>query len=130
MKHISLMGSLWLLVACAHSSQERFDGALKPWIGRHPDELVTAWGAPRSTYTLENGRKVLTYEESAFVSRTFGAYTFPRPEVFSYSDSCKLSIFTDSQQKVIDSYSYTGSLSVCLEWLESTRRSSQRATGR
>ena len=71
---------------------------------------------------MENGRKVLTFEESAFVSRSLGTFYYVRPEVYSYSDNCKLSFFTDAQQKVIESYSYTGSAGVCLELIESVSR--------
>ena len=110
------------LNACAHTYRERVDRELGTWMKQAPDRLVEAWGAPRSTYTMDNGRKVLTYEDSTFVTRSMGLpYYYPRPDVYSYSDSCKISFFTDETQKLLESYSYTGSPGVCLDMIQSGR---------
>lgn len=123
----SIACSLWLLSACVHSYRDRIDSDLSSWMQQPPDRLVESWGAPRSTYTMDDGRKVLTYEDSSFVSRTVSPYYFyPRPDVYSYSDSCKISFFTDATQKLLQNYSYVGSPGVCLDMIESgkaTRRS-------
>ncbi len=108
------------LNACAHAYRERIDRELGGWMKQSPDRLVESWGAPRSTYTMDNGRKVLTYEDSTFVSRTMGPlYYYPRPDVYSYSDSCKINFYTDASQKLLDSYSYTGSPGVCIDMIQS-----------
>lgn len=116
-------------LGCTHTPKERLGLALDGWIGKTPDQLVEAWGAPRSTYNMDNGKKAMTYEETAFVSRTMGSlYAFPRPDIYSYSDTCKITFFTDASQKMLESYNYTGSPGVCLDQIESTRNASRSKT--
>lgn len=118
--------SLWVCLAsawiggCAHGLREGIDRDLSSWIGQPADSLVEAWGAPRSTYTMDSGSKVLTYEETSFVNRTATPYYFyPRTDITSYSDSCKINFFTDKSQKILSSYSYVGSSGVCRDIIDS-----------
>ncbi len=108
------------LTACVHTA-DRLDTALKNWIGKHPDQLVEQWGAPRGVYVMEKGNKVLTYETSDTYSRSYGFYR--RPEFYSITETCKISFFTDPSQKSIEKFSYTGTSGVCLDLIpaESSR---------
>ncbi len=119
----ALMTPLWLW-ACTHTYRERLDSELGAWMGKTPDSLIERWGAPRSTYIMDNGKKALSYEETAFVSRSLGSvYAYPRPDIYSYSDSCKITFFTDSSQKLLESYTYAGAPGVCLDQIEDSRSS-------
>lgn len=119
-----IAGAAALAAGCTHTPKERLDLELDSWIGKTPDRLVESWGAPRSTYSMDNGKKALTYEETAFVSRSMGSlYAFPRPDIYSYSDTCKITFFTDASQKLLESYTYAGSPGVCLDQIEGTRAS-------
>ncbi|RZA26462.1 MAG: hypothetical protein EOP10_03510 [Proteobacteria bacterium] len=103
--------------ACAHYS-ERLKTDLDPWLGKHPDQLVERWGAPDSTYPMSSGVKVLTYTSDRTVSRYSGmSYTAWRFGNYSYTDSCKISFFTDVAQKIIERYATTGEAGSCVEVL-------------
>jgi hypothetical protein len=112
--HMIFIGAL--LGACTHYS-ERLDSALQAWVGKHPDQLVEQWGAPRSVYVMEKGSKVLTFEANELYSRTLGYWR--RPEVYTQSENCKISFFTDASQKTIEKFSYSGSLAACYDMLRS-----------
>ncbi|WP_141733865.1 hypothetical protein [Oligoflexus tunisiensis] len=105
-----------ILSACAHYS-ERLESSLQGWVGKHPDQLVELWGAPRSVYVMEKGNKVLTFEASELYSRTLGYWR--RPEIYTQSENCKISFFTDASQKSIERYSYSGSTAACYDMLRS-----------
>jgi hypothetical protein len=105
-----------LLGACTHYS-DRLESSLQGWVGKHPDLLVEQWGAPRSVYVMEKGTKVLTYEASELYSRTLGYWR--RPEIYTQSENCKISFFTDATQKSIERYSYSGSPAACYDLLRS-----------
>jgi hypothetical protein len=103
-----------VLSACTHYS-ERLDAALQAWIGKHPDQLVEQWGAPRSVYVMEKGSKVLTYESNELYSRTLGYWR--RPEIYTQSENCKISFFSDASQKSIEKFTYSGSTAACYDML-------------
>jgi len=105
-----------VLSACTHSS-DRIESSLQTWVGKHPDLLVEQWGAPRSVYVMERGTKVLTYEASELYSRTMGYYR--RPEIYTQSENCKVSFFTDASQKSIEKFSHSGSPSACFDMIRS-----------
>lgn len=113
-----LSGFLAILTSCVHY-QERLNLSLDPWLGRHPDQLVEQWGAPDSTYVMENGVKVLTYTTDRTVGR-FSALGYPswRFGNYTYSDSCKMSFFSEAGQKKIERYSTTGEAASCVEILK------------
>jgi hypothetical protein len=112
--YIVLLGAM--LSACAHTS-DRLESSLQTWVGKHPDVLVEEWGAPRSVYVMEKGSKVLTYEASELYSRTLGYWR--RPEIYTQSENCKVSFFTDSSQKEIERFSYSGSAAACYDMIRS-----------
>jgi hypothetical protein len=111
---IFLLGAV--LSACTHYS-DRLDSSLQSWVGKHPDLLVEQWGAPRSVYVMEKGTKVLTYEASEIYSRTMGYWR--RPEIYTQTENCKVSFFTDVSQKSIERYSYSGSAAACYDMIRS-----------
>ncbi len=100
----------WLLSACVHYG-EKLTAELTQWHGQHPDKLVEQWGAPRSIYVMEKGNKVLTYETSETIARSFGYYR--RPEIYTVSDDCKITFITDTSQKVIERSQFLGNPAVC-----------------
>ncbi len=112
--YIFLVGAI--LSACTHYS-DRMDSSLQTWVGQHPDTLVEQWGAPRSVYVMEKGSKVLTYEASELYSRTIGYWR--RPEIYTQSENCKISFFTDASQKSIEKFSYSGSPAACYDMIRS-----------
>lgn len=118
LKLISFLIAPLSLAACAHYS-ERLKSELEPWVGKHPDKVVEQWGAPNSTYTMENGVKVLTYSSDRQVSRytSFG-YTAYRLGNYSYTESCKINFYTDPANKKIDRYTTTGEAGNCVEMLK------------
>lgn len=106
---------LWPLTGCVHY-QDRLAAALDPWVSQHPDRLVEKWGAPDSTYAMSSGVKVLTYTSDRTVSRYSGlGYTSWRFGNYTYTDSCKISFFSDPGQKQIDRYTTSGEASACVE---------------
>lgn len=112
--YIFLLGAV--LSACTHYS-DRLDSSLQSWVGKHPDLLVEQWGAPRSVYVMEKGTKVLTYEASELYSRTMGYWR--RPEIYTQTENCKVSFFTDASQKSIERFSYSGSAAACYDMIRS-----------
>ena len=80
----------WLLASCIHFDRD-IDQELAVWVGRSPDELVEVWGAPQSSYTMDKGPKVLSYEATESVSR-YTSY-FRRPDVYTFTESCKINFF-------------------------------------
>lgn len=50
------------LVACATTA--KFEEMLSGWVGADEARLVSAWGAPDSTYPMSDGSKILTYHRS------------------------------------------------------------------
>ncbi len=119
------LACLWAGSACVHSLRDQLQQELSLWQGKSPDQLVEQWGAPQSSYLLETGRKVLTYQDIAIISRTIPYGAFLRPEVYSFSDTCRLNFFTDAAQKHIESVTTSGSPSVCLDMIESLRHTPQ-----
>ncbi len=115
----TLLGIIALHSGCAHTG-EKLNAELQLWIGQHPDQLVEQWGAPRSVYVMEKGAKVLTYETSETSSRTMGYYR--RPEIYTLTDSCKISFYTEASQKSIERFSYSGSPAVCFDMIRSPAR--------
>jgi hypothetical protein len=66
---------------------------------------------------MERGTKVLTYEGSELYSQTLGYYR--RPEIYTQSENCKISFFTDASQKFIEKVSHSGSPSACFDMIRS-----------
>lgn len=117
-------GMLALSVACVHYG-DRLKSELDPWVGKHPDQLVEQWGAPSSSYVMENGVKVLSYINDRQVSRASGlGYSPWRWSNYTYNDSCKVNFFTDGSQKKIEKYTTVGDVSSCVEVLSDVKRSS------
>lgn len=104
------------LSGCAHYT-DKLEASLQSWVGKHPDLLVEQWGAPHSVYVMEKGTKVLSFETSELYSRTLGYYR--RPEIYTTSENCKISFFTDTSQKSIEKYKYSGSTSACYDMIRS-----------
>ncbi|MDQ3230179.1 MAG: hypothetical protein M3Q07_00015 [Pseudobdellovibrionaceae bacterium] len=112
--HLLVMAAV--LGGCTHYN-DRLESSLQNWVGKHPDALVEQWGAPRSVYVMEKGSKVLTFEANELYSRTLGYYR--RPEIYTQSETCKVSFITDASQKSIEKFSYAGSPAVCYDLLRS-----------
>ncbi len=104
-----------LLSACAHH-QEFVNSKLDLWLGSHPDKLVEAWGAPDSSYTMENGTRVLSYTTERIQSRYSGLAVSPyRFGNYTYSESCQMSFYTDPEKKTISRYMAPGDDNACVE---------------
>lgn len=99
-------------MACTHTS-ERLEQSLQSWVGKHPDTLVERWGAPASVYVMEKGSKVLSFEASEVNSRTLGYYR--RSEIYTSTENCKVSFFTDTSQKSIEKFTYQGNPGACYD---------------
>ncbi len=121
-----LLALIFTMSSCAHNYRERLDQSLTSWLGQHPDQLVEAWGAPRSTYVLESGAKALTFEESSINSRSYGYSYYWRPEVYSYTEHCKITFVTDVSPKKLERYSYTGQVNVCMDIINAHPTPSRR----
>ena len=117
---LSLGLFIGFMSGCLHSA-DRLDQELATWVGRAPDDLVEAWGAPRSSYVMDKGQKVLSYESTETINR-FSGY-FHRPDFYSYTDTCKINFYTDSTQKTIARTSYLGNPNGCLDMLHATSNS-------
>lgn len=121
---VFFFGMLTLTQACAHYG-DRLKSDLDPWIGQHPDKLVEQWGAPNSTYAMENGVKVLSFVNDRQVSRSSGfGYSAWRFSNYTYNDTCKINFFTDTSQKKIEKYTSVGDASSCVDVLNEVKRSS------
>jgi hypothetical protein len=61
-----------LLAGCTNDQMNQLTGkrpktyndADAAWVGRTEDDLIARWGVPANTYTLENGAKIVSYEDS------------------------------------------------------------------
>ena len=58
---LGFFGFAMLLGACATTGN--YEKVLDTWRYAHADELVRAWGAPTSTYTMSDGGRVLMYDK-------------------------------------------------------------------
>lgn len=55
--------AILFLSACAGMGAERNVERMNSFIGQNEEAVIKAWGVPDKTYTLENGVKIIAYEE-------------------------------------------------------------------
>lgn len=119
-----LIGKFFLttlaLTNCTGSIDKTLWDKLNAWIGKHPDTLVEAWGAPHSSYITSKGRKVLSFEKEILATSSF--YDYYRPQIYASSSSCKINFFTNEKQDSINDVSYIGDAHTCLELCLSPRK--------
>lgn len=118
LKLLLVLGAFGSQAACVHSS-ERLKEELTPFVGQAADVVVEQWGAPDSTYTMDSGKKVLTYSSDRQVNRfsNYG-YSAYRLGNYSYTESCKINFYSDPLSKKIESYSINGDANNCVEMLK------------
>lgn len=64
-----------LLVGLSGCLAGRISDAMRSWVGHTEAELIQSWGAPSSTYRMDDGSKVITYvysqdDASSYVDQT------------------------------------------------------------
>lgn len=72
MKKIALLVVLPALLAGCTSAQmsmitgkrnKTYNDVNAPWVGSTEEQLVSKWGPPKKSYTLESGARIISYEE-------------------------------------------------------------------
>ena len=51
-----------LISGCATS--EKYNQKLNTWLESPKDDLIMSWGIPDDSYTLDNGKELITYKRS------------------------------------------------------------------
>lgn len=64
-----------VLALAACSPGKSYEEALQQWIGAPEAELVNTWGAPDSSYKMDDGNKILTWKRSRTEYRPGEIYT-------------------------------------------------------
>jgi len=70
-----------MLAGCATTAG--YEAILNTWVGSSEENLISTWGAPQSTYELNGGGKILTYENRRNVQ--IGGIPITKP-VTTYSN--------------------------------------------
>lgn len=96
----------FFIFGCATTA--KYQRACESWLGQTSDKLVSAWGAPASTFKMDSGNKVYTYASAgpSSYSTIYNpsmnmAYTSGGPRV------CKTD-FTLSENGVVIAYRFEG----------------------
>ncbi len=102
-KQIALASFFLFLNSCATTA--KYSEKLQSWIGKTESDLVTSWGMPTSTYSLEN-RKLLMYRQD------FGSNTTAQPIYGTYymnttHNWCETTFMLD-EKKVIFNFQLKG----------------------
>lgn len=72
MKKLALLIVLPSLLAGCTSAQmnmltgkrnKTYNDVNAPWVGSTEEQLISKWGPPKKSYTLENGAKIISYED-------------------------------------------------------------------
>ncbi|CAK8162450.1 conserved hypothetical protein [Candidatus Xenohaliotis californiensis] len=102
-KIIIMLLVMLTIIGCA--TTVRYEASLAQWVGKPEDDLLSALGAPNSSYNGSNGARYLTYitnkKKSIFTS---ASYVFTNSSV--YEEKCSTT-FTIIDGKVV-SWSYVG----------------------
>lgn len=59
---LAAMLALSALAACQLPTREAYRDNVQTWIGRHSDDLVTAWGPPDRAIDLSDGSRLYEYD--------------------------------------------------------------------
>lgn len=65
-----------LLAGCATTAG--YEAILQTWVGQHVDNLVSSWGPPQSSFTLQSGGQVLEYTNQQ--NMQMGGHTYMAPQ--------------------------------------------------
>lgn len=52
---------MFVLLAVACATQEKYERRLNDWVGRSEEELISSLGVPTSTHNLNSGGKLILY---------------------------------------------------------------------
>ena len=115
-RKIPRLGILGLLAltSCVSSSSQRLEAILDTWVGASPDDIVTQWGAPTSTYDMQDKRLVLTYRADRMESRSLLFYH--QPEVQTTTLNCQISFFSNPDRDTITAHRSSGDLYSCYDF--------------
>ena len=73
-----------LLSGCA--TTKKYEALLNTWMGDSEESLIRSWGAPQSSYQMENGKKAVGYSyRKTIVS---GGYSYVTSETVYDQSSC------------------------------------------
>jgi hypothetical protein len=91
MRRLSILLALLVLAGCAGiPNEEAFKYKVSKWQGSTVNDLLAAWGPPKSTYHAPNGNIIYTYEAGNPIA-----------------DSCTVNFTVGPAQKVIG-WRYSG----------------------
>lgn len=69
----AIVATLFALTSCMGGKS--YEESLQQWIGAPENELVSTWGAPDSSYAMDDGSKILTWRRSRTEYRPGEIYT-------------------------------------------------------
>ncbi|MFO0997259.1 MAG: hypothetical protein U1F33_11305 [Alphaproteobacteria bacterium] len=114
---------LLLGVAAACAFPKEWQEGLDSWVGRSADSLVRRWGMPTSSYTFEDGSRVLRYAATDVLERKESVYqTYPYgPKGLGYYDTVTTGVtqlscaadFRGNAQGTIMAATYDGQYGAC-----------------
>lgn len=65
-----LFSVLFLALGCATTA--KYEEKLNSWVGSPEDNLIQSWGPPTQSYPLDNGDKLITYDQTNGVAFAYG----------------------------------------------------------
>ncbi len=89
-----------VITSCATAG--KYESILKSWVGKPSDKLVEKWGAPTSTYTKQNGDRIITYFQTTGSSTIGSVQNHRNPQYGTFIGSsttytCKTDFTVDTQ---------------------------------
>jgi uncharacterized protein YceK len=108
MRHLLVLLMVAALSGCA--STRKYERQLDSWIGHDVNEMLSAWGAPASTFEMPNGNKMYVFMQTGGTSST--AYALPYTAAVvgsSEANWCKTTFMVDTKSKV-QSWSHEGNM--------------------
>jgi hypothetical protein len=70
MKYLLILLSLSFLESCATTS--KYEAVLQTWVGKNESELVSKWGIPTSSYSLDDGKLIMYQNNGGSISTYLG----------------------------------------------------------
>lgn len=100
MRFILLFLTAGFLSACATTA--KYEAKLNTWVGKNESDLVSQWGVPNNTYSLNDGSKLIMYQHNG------GSASVPIGNMY-YTESywCKTT-FTIDGSGVVKNWKHEG----------------------
>jgi hypothetical protein len=109
--------TILFLAACGQSAAQQNADDLASWKGQPVDRLVFEWGPPTSTWTMQNGRTVMSFEHEVVENDySYDDYGNRVLEDTTHQ-KCTVNWITDTTSSFLIESKVIGDASVCEEMI-------------